>query len=237
MSRLTDLHGVLRGLGKIGACSCQANVRDFKNIYDNTYIKPVVQQAVKIVLDMKDPIQEAKNKSDLKTDSIRDRNKGLSLHKTVENLPLVLEGMGIFANVILTGNAKVKSSTSSLRTANTTESKAEILNSEVSSLDLLDYDLTNHQLLREKIFIKPEDLPDNPARASPPPLPPPAIPKTDAPSLKLASADVETKLSSAARERRVPSSRVSRVASFASLGVGLGLGVVAEASRRAVGVS
>ena len=43
-----------------------------------------------------------------------------------------------------------------------------------------------------------------------------------------------TKLSSAARERRVPASRISRVASFASLGVGLGLGIVAEASRRVV---
>ena len=66
MSRLTDLQGVLRGLGKIGSCSCQSNVRDFKNIYENTFIKPVVQQAVKIVLDIKEPDQEAKNKSKLK---------------------------------------------------------------------------------------------------------------------------------------------------------------------------
>ena len=94
MSRLSDLQGVLRGLGKIGSCSCQTNVRDFKNLYENTYIKPVVQQAVKIVLNIKDPVQEARNKSQLKTESVRERNKGLSLQKTVDNIPLVLEGMG-----------------------------------------------------------------------------------------------------------------------------------------------
>ena len=234
MSRLTDLQGVLRGLGKIGSCSCQTNVRDFKNIYENTFIKPVVQQAVKIVLDIKDPVHVAQNKSKLKTESIRERNKGLSLQKSVENIPLVLEGMGIFANIIMTGNAAVKSPTNSLGTINDTESKPKVLNSEVSSLDLLEYDLTNQQLLREKIFIKPEDLPDNsvkPVAAAEPPRtePPPVV--------ELPSSGVDTKLSSAARERRVPSSRVSRVASFASLGVGLGLGVMAEASRRAVGVS
>ena len=34
----------------------------------------------------------------------------------------------------------------------------------------------------------------------------------------------------------MPASRVSRLASFTSLGVGLGVGMVAEASRRAVGI-
>ena len=42
------------------------------------------------------------------------------------------------------------------------------------------------------------------------------------------------KLSSTARARHVPSSRVSRLANFSSLGIGLGLGTVAEASRRIV---
>ena len=44
------------------------------------------------------------------------------------------------------------------------------------------------------------------------------------------------RISSLARERRVPSSRASRVASFASLGAGLAVGTVAEASRRAIGL-
>ena len=42
------------------------------------------------------------------------------------------------------------------------------------------------------------------------------------------------KLSSNSRARHVPSSRVSRLANFSSLGIGLGLGTVAEASRRIV---
>ena len=44
------------------------------------------------------------------------------------------------------------------------------------------------------------------------------------------------KLSSSSRARHVPSSRVSRVANFSALGIGLGLGTVAEASRRIVGL-
>ena len=44
------------------------------------------------------------------------------------------------------------------------------------------------------------------------------------------------RISSLAKERRVPSSRASRVASFASLGAGLAVGTVAEASRRAIGL-
>ena len=44
------------------------------------------------------------------------------------------------------------------------------------------------------------------------------------------------KLSSSSRARHVPSSRVSRLANFSSLGIGLGLGTVAEASRRVVGL-
>ena len=42
-------------------------------------------------------------------------------------------------------------------------------------------------------------------------------------------------LSKRASETRVPSSRLGRIASFGSLGVGLGLGTVAEASRRLIG--
>ena len=43
-------------------------------------------------------------------------------------------------------------------------------------------------------------------------------------------------LSDRSSERRVPSSRMGRLASFGSLGVGLGLGTLAEASKRLVGI-
>ena len=44
-------------------------------------------------------------------------------------------------------------------------------------------------------------------------------------------------LSSRANETKVPSSRLVRVATFVSLGVSLGLGTIAEASKRFVGIS
>ena len=50
------------------------------------------------------------------------------------------------------------------------------------------------------------------------------------------SSKPKSQLSTASKERKVPSTRVGRLASFTSLGVGLGMGAVAEASRRAVGL-
>ena len=44
-------------------------------------------------------------------------------------------------------------------------------------------------------------------------------------------------LSDKAQERAVPSTRVGRLASFGSLGLGLGMGTMAEASRRMFGMS
>ena len=44
------------------------------------------------------------------------------------------------------------------------------------------------------------------------------------------------KLLSSSNSRQVPSSRISRLANFSSLGIGLGIGTIAEASRRAIGL-
>ena len=43
-------------------------------------------------------------------------------------------------------------------------------------------------------------------------------------------------LSSSSQPRQVPTSRVSRLANFSSLTVGLGIGTIAEASRRVIGL-
>lgn len=254
MSRITDLQGLLRGLGKIGACSCRANVRDFDNLYENTFIKPVLQQAVKIVLNIKDPTYDAENKPRLKTESVRQKNKGLDLQQAVHNIPLVLQGMEIFASVVMTGNPYTKTGPGIV------DKKAPvndpILNAEIGALDLLECDLTNEHLLREKIFLKPQPLSSEDAGLEYQTTAVGSISSNREPrsfesrlsssagdnklsssSSTLSSNSGDNKLSSSARERRVPSSRISRVASFASLGVGLGLGVVAEASRRAVGAS
>lgn len=43
-------------------------------------------------------------------------------------------------------------------------------------------------------------------------------------------------LSSTARERKVPSTRMQRMISFGTLGIGLGLGTAAEYTRRTLGL-
>ena len=106
-------------------------------------------------------------------------------------------------------------------------SNEKFVNTKVSALDLLELDLTDESLLKEKIYIQLPDeekaiLQSDNSDTAP-----------DPPDIETSPVN-ETKLNSAARERRVPASRISRVASFASLGVGLGLGIVAEASRRVI---
>ena len=143
--------------------------------------------------------------------------------------------MSIFASVITKGSSNITSSHTRVKQEEKTLVKncsEQIVDTKVSALDLLEFDLTNENLLKEKIYInlpiEEEEIlqSDHITSAPEPPKPEPDIEADPA---------TVTKLSSQARERRVPASRVSRVASFASLGVGLGLGIVAEASRRVVG--
>ena len=222
MSRISDVQGILRGLGRIGSCSCQRNVKEVSNIYQNIYIQPVVNQAIRIVLDIKDPVtvdggKEIKSKE-------KTINKGLEFNQVMDNIPTVIQGMGIFANLMVTGNYSMRTNkVDKPNLVNTSDDK--ILNTNVSALDLLEVDITDKELLKEKIFlqnIKTEPVPEEDVSKE----------------MKKNKDDLTNmnKLNTIARERSVPSSRISRVASFASLGVGLGLGIVAEASRRVVGV-
>ena len=222
MSRISDVQGILRGLGRIGSCSCQRNVKEVSNIYQNIYIQPVVNQAIRIVLDIKDPVtvdggKEIKSKE-------KTVNKGLEFNQVMDNIPTVIQGMGIFANLMVTGNYSMRTNkVDKPNLVNTSDDK--ILNTNVSALDLLEVDITDKELLKEKIFlqnIKTEPVPEEDVSKE----------------MKKNKDDLTNmnKLNTIARERSVPSSRISRVASFASLGVGLGLGIVAEASRRVVGV-
>jgi len=98
-------------------------------------------------------------------------------------------------------------------------------------LDLLEFDLTNAELLKKKIFINQESSDESsdftPLKKKP---------HDKVKNIEAIKPSDLNKLKTNAKERSVPSSRISRVANFASLGVGLGLGIAAEASRRVVGV-
>ena len=222
MSRISDVQGLLRGLEKVGSCGFRRNVQDITNAYQNLYVQPVFHQAIKIVMDINEPTT---------TSSSPKNSRGLDISQAVDNIPLVIQGMGIFASLMTNGSSNYSSSHLVKQEKETLVKKSTeiIVNTKVSALDLLEFDLTDESLLKEKIYT---DLPneekniyksDDIDTASEPSVP----------SMDKDPATV-TKLSSVARERSVPASRLSRVASFASLGVGLGLGVVAEASRRVI---
>ena len=229
MSRIADIQGVLRGLSKVGGSCCQTSVKDFSNIYNNSYVQPVIHQAIKIVLDIKDTNPEHKVRTF--------KSRGVDVRQAIDNIPLVVQGMGIFVSLMTTGHPNLKAN-KLLNTYNNSlvqDGDKVVLDTQISALDLLQYDLTNEELLKEKIFLKqpggpPSVIVDSDSKTSETP------PKESEFDIKNVP-DQISKLKSAAREKSVPSSRISRVASFASLGVGLGLGVVAEASRRVVGAS
>ena len=238
MSRISDIQGILRGLGKIGNHSCRQCGKDFSNIYSNIYIQPVINQAIRIVLDIKDPVVNSQSRA---KGAKRPSQVGLDMSQVVQNIPLVVQGMGVFTSLIITGNTNnlLKLSQKPNLVNNEELSDNRTLNVDISAIDLLEFDLTNEDLLKSKIFKSVNPTESNPSNktvkfdkseAS--------IPVTDEQDLTKEIEDPRhvNKLKTDARERSVPSSRISRVANFASLGVGLGLGIVAEASRRAVGV-
>ena len=229
---MSDIQGVLRGLGRIGSSSCRQGVRDIDHIYQNIYIQPVINQAIKIVLDIKDP----QNAQSVNKSSKKSPNSGLDMSQVIQNVPLVIEGMGIFTSIILTGkyNQAINRATQKQNLVND-EVKIRELNVDINALDLLEYDLTNEELLKSKIF-KSAKVDETPSPETSQTTN--VVDNEDSATVVESSPDPRliNKLNSTARERSVPSSRLSRVANFASLGVGLGLGIVAEASRRAVGV-
>ena len=239
MSRLSDLQGVLKGLGRIGSCSFNVTQREVINVWENSYIKPVTEQAVKILVDS----QKITNKQS-------GQAKGIPLSQAMDNLPLVLEGMHIYASTVIglpnqVFSRKYKDSAGisykdKVSTGEEGKTVVYEVNSEVTALDLLELDLTNEEELKGRIFHKvhveedriPLDVEEEIVTVT-------NLNNVD--SFETGNSSERefkksTKISSVAKERKVPATRIARVANFASLGVGLGLGIVAEASRRAVGV-
>jgi len=235
MSRIIDLQKFLKGIGKIGSCSCRITQRDLNIMFDNAYIKPVAQQAMKIILDSQKPSKGR-------------QNKGTSYSQAVENLPLVLEGIQIYASAVIGLPSMDSRFSRNSKTENLDIDSVENggkqfvfkFDPDVTALDLLDVDLTNEELLRRKIFqkievetVEKQVLSNNVVEL--------VNLSESKPINEKNYVEGEFKkplrISSSAKERSVPSTRISRVLSFASLGVGLGFGVVAEGARRAVGVS
>ncbi|QQP51745.1 Chaperone activity of bc1 complexlike_ mitochondriallike [Caligus rogercresseyi] len=81
------------------------------------------------------------------------------------------------------------------------------LNPETTSLDILKLDLTDPQVLKEKVYVQPNAKP-------------------------ISVAPPKSRLSQTSNERKIPSSRIGRVMAFGNLGLGLGVGTIVEASKR-----
>ena len=176
------------------------------------------------------------------------------MSRLVENLPLVLEGVRVYLGATPSFQQSFKGANEGVaEERKEAESEKWVVDESVTSMDLLHMDLTDESALRRKIYKKIEvknASADVNLRIEKPPVTndidqrntSPTKVKTSLKSVVKGAGDDQTlvedkqAISSVALERSVPASRVSRVASFASLGAGLAFGTVAEASRRAVGI-
>ena len=243
--------GLARGLGKVSAAGGRIGPKEVSRVWEGSLAKPAVQNVVKLVLE----------ETQGERGTVRKKGKGIPVSRMVENLPLVLEGVKVYlgaaAGILPSKKSVWLGSEGVAEEGEGTEAEEWVIDESVTSMDLLQMDLTDESALRQKIYkrIEVKDvLPDVNILAERSSL---NVEKGNGKITKLAAIqqpkvntspqrevhDVEQHLvadkqsiSSVALERSVPASRVSRVASFASLGAGLAFGTVAEASRRAVGI-
>ena len=251
MAWQSDIMGLARGLGKVSAAGGRIGPKEVSRVWEGSLAKPAVQNVVKLVLE----------ETQGERGTVRKKGKGIPVSRMVENLPLVLEGVKVYlgaaAGILPSKKSVWLGSEGVAEEGEGTEAEKWVIDESVTSMDLLQMDLTDESALRQKIYkrIEVKDvLPDVNILAERSSL---NVEKGNGKIIKLAAIqqpkvntspqrevhDVEQHLvadkqsiSSVALERSVPASRASRVASFASLGAGLAFGTVAEASRRAVGI-
>ena len=251
MAWQSDIMGLARGLGKVSAAGGRIGPKEASRVWEGSLAKPAVQNVVKLVLE----------ETQGERGTVRKKGKGIPVSRMVENLPLVLEGVKVYlgaaAGILPSKKSVWLGSEGVAEEGEGTEAEKWVIDESVTSMDLLQMDLTDESALRQKIYkrIEVKDvLPDVNILAERSSL---NVEKGNGKITKLAAiqqpkvntspqrevhegeqhlvADKQS-ISSVALERSVPASRVSRVASFASLGAGLAFGTVAEASRRAVGI-
>ena len=227
MAWQSDILGLVRGLGKVSTAGGRVGPKEASRVWDNSLAKPAFQGVVKLVLEERNTEQKG--------------GKGVPVSRLVENLPLVLEGVRVYLGAVPSSQQPLKGTNEGFAEK---EGEADnwVVDENVTSMDLLQMDLTDESALREKIYKRLEVKDGNilEQRSSvindidQRNIPPSSHGEVNSSEQQL----VESKqtINSVALERSVPASRASRVASFASLGAGLAFGTVAEASRRAVGI-
>ena len=251
MAWQSDLLGIVRGLGKVSSASSRVAPLEASRVWEGSLAKPAVHNVVKLVLEERKSEEPSRNK----------KAKGIPVSRLVENLPLVIDGVRVYLGAIA-GISPSSPSSKGFPTGDVERGRGEeeevekwVVDQDVTSMDLLQMDLTDEAALRKKIY-KRLTLKDpivdvnieteqqavnnetihvvNKKLVDKPPIKVNKNLKGEIGDKKLI--DDKQLISSVAMERSVPASRVSRVASFASLGAGLAFGTVAEASRRAVGI-
>jgi len=228
MAWQSDILGLVRGLGKVSTAGGRVGPKEASRVWDNSLAKPAFQGVVKLVLEERNTEKKG--------------GKGVPVSRLVENLPLVLEGVRVYLGAVPSSQQPLKGANEGFAEK---EGEADnwVVDENVTSMDLLQMDLTDESALREKIYKRLEVKDVNILEERSSVINdidqrniPPSSSHGEVTSSEHQLVEAKQTINSVALERSVPASRASRVASFASLGAGLAFGTVAEASRRAVGI-
>jgi aarF domain-containing kinase len=170
---------------------------------------------------------------------IRDKQQNINVNEYLERGSMIFEGLRQFA-MYRAGVTLPQNVTSVMQQASTTIAQrpaftADSISTAISNLKPNSDNpysgpaFTNTQ---SSINYQPEPKPEVIASAARPEHNKPPPPSHKSPPIR-----AERHLSSYSRESHVPSSRIARIGSFGSLVAGLGLGSLAEASKRTLGMT
>ena len=231
MSRVSDLQALLRGAARVSAAAARVAPGEVRAQWGGSMVGGLVGHGAWVVGEVGRGVGE------------QGKGRGLPMSRVLENLPLVVEGVQVYLSTVVGLPTLYRGQVGVQEVQEEQEEERWEVDTTVTAMDLLDTDLTDEKELKMKLFKRVERSPQKSK------LEETSESKVIVNQFKVTNKEqtnpVETTvsqmpvtkaaISSSARERRVPSGRAARVASFAGLGAGLVAGTLAEAGRRAIG--
>ena len=148
MAWQSDLLGLVRGLGKVSSASSRVAPLEASRVWEGSLAKPAVHNVVKLVLEERKSEELSRNK----------KAKGIPVSRLVENLPLVIDGVRVYLGAIA-GISPSSPSSKGFPPGDVERERGEegedvkwVVDQDVTSMDLLQMDLTDEAALRKRIY-------------------------------------------------------------------------------------
>ncbi|PSN44058.1 hypothetical protein C0J52_15929 [Blattella germanica] len=233
-----DVIGILRGAQSVVNATVKLQEAQCKQIWENSSVKNIIQEAGNSVNSSfrqtsQDSIQNEFSKKVMetlqRTSMVFEGVKGYAKFGGGYELapqPPELEEFDINAFELI-GEKYQQDSLSTRNLQASTDVKAPEHTEPFSERKKLSESKTDVKEKPSKIQSEKQEVFVAPAK----------IPHKEINNANISKSKSEVKLSATAKERKVPASRIARLVSFGSLAAGLGIGTVAEVTRRSLGLT